>query len=127
MLDTEAKLIHILDQTTSPDEEDLKATTLKPRSPVSLFENDVTALSSPRPPFDAEYLLHLCLAEDDRETVIGDLLESYVRVFGRFNKRRADIWFYKQVFSFIFPLFRRALLKIGALIWLGLILRRLFS
>ena len=57
----------------------------------------------------------------------GDLVEEYSRILERFNKRRADIWFYKQVVGSVFPLLRRALLRIGALVWLGRILRRFVS
>jgi hypothetical protein len=80
-----------------------------------------------RPPFNAEYLLYLFLHRDEREGVIGDLAESYGVVVERFNKRRADIWFYKQVAGSLFPIFRRYLLKIGTVVWLGRMLRRLIS
>lgn len=81
----------------------------------------------PRPPFNAEYLLYLFLDKPDRDVVIGDLVESYGRIIQRFGKRRADLWFYKQVAACLTPLIRRALLKLGAVIWLGRILRRLIS
>jgi hypothetical protein len=80
-----------------------------------------------KPPFNAEYLLYLFLRKEERDVVIGDLIEDYFRVLERFNKRYADIWFYKQVIGSLFPLLRRAVLKIGALVWLGRILRRLIS
>jgi hypothetical protein len=81
----------------------------------------------PSPPFNAEYLLYLLLRKEEREILIGDLTEEYGEVNNRFNKHRADTWFYKQVFGSVWPLLRRALLKIGALVWLGRILRRLVS
>ena len=80
-----------------------------------------------RPPFNAEYILYLLLGREDRDIVIGDLTETYGKIFQRFNKRRADIWFYKQVIGSLWPLFRRTMLRIGALVWLGRILRRLIS
>jgi hypothetical protein len=80
-----------------------------------------------RPPFNAEYLLYFLLSKKDREILIGDFIEEYGDVLSRFNKRRADIWFYKQVGGSLFPLLRRALLRVGALVWLGRILRRLIS
>jgi hypothetical protein len=83
--------------------------------------------SSPRPPFNAEYLLYLLLRKEERDVVIGDLIECYGKIRGRFSKRRADIWFYKQVAGSLLPLLRRALLRIGALVWLGQVLRRLIS
>jgi hypothetical protein len=81
----------------------------------------------PRPPINAEYVLYLVLRKEEREVVIGDLVECYHNMVWRFDKRRADVWFYKQVFGSLMPLLRRALLKIGALVWLGRILRRLIS
>jgi hypothetical protein len=80
-----------------------------------------------RPPMNAEYVLYLLLRKEEREIVIGDLLECYSVMVHRFDKRRADIWFYKQVIGSIFPLLRRQVLRIGALVWLGRILRRLIS
>jgi hypothetical protein len=91
-----------------------------------LLESHRTAPMT-RPPFNAEYLLYFLIRSEDRDAVIGDLIEGYGKVLERFNKRRADIWFYKQVGGSLFPLFRRALLRIGALVWLGRILRRLIS
>jgi hypothetical protein len=81
----------------------------------------------PRPPFNAEYLLHIFLKKNERDGVIGDLVESYGRLVCRFGKRYADIWFYKQVFGSLSPLLRQQILRIGALLWLGRILRRLIS
>lgn len=80
-----------------------------------------------RPPMNAEYLLYLLLRKEEREAVIGDLIECYNRMLRRFDKHRADLWFYKQVVGSVFPLLRRSLLRIGALVWLGRILRRLIS
>ena len=82
---------------------------------------------SVRPPFNAEYLLYLLLPSEEREVLIGDLIEEYSEVLVRFDKRRADIWFYKQVVGSLLPLLRRQILRIGALVWLGRILRRLIS
>lgn len=86
-----------------------------------------SALSPARPPFNAEYLLYLFLGKEEREAVIGDLVECHRQMVRRFDKRRADIWFYKQVAGSLLPLLRRAVLRVGALVWLGRILRRLIS
>jgi hypothetical protein len=80
-----------------------------------------------RPPLKAEYLLFLFLGKEERDIVIGDLVECYSRVVRKFGKRRGDWWFYKQVAGSLWPLFRRAVLKIGALVWIGRVLRRLIS
>lgn len=80
-----------------------------------------------RPPFNAEYVLYLLLRKEERDSIIGDLIEEYSQILERFNKRRADVWFYKQVGGSLFPLLRRALFRVSALVWLGRILRRLVS
>ncbi len=80
-----------------------------------------------RPPFNAEFLLYLLLPREEMEVVSGDLIEGHGTVLKRFDKRRADIWFCKQVVGLLLPLVRRALLKIGTLVWLGRVLRRLVS
>jgi DNA-binding transcriptional MerR regulator len=78
-----------------------------------------------RLPLNAEYVLYLLLRREERDVVIGDLIEDYGTVMQRFTKRRADIWLYKQILGSLLPLLRRAVLKIGALVWLSRILRRL--
>jgi len=89
--------------------------------------SDTGKSTPPRPPLNAEYVLYLFLKREERDVMIGDLVESYRKILERFNKRRADIWFYKQVAGSMFPLLRRTLLRIGALVWLGRMLRRLIS
>ncbi|HEY0348402.1 MAG TPA: hypothetical protein VGC60_09645 [Pyrinomonadaceae bacterium] len=85
------------------------------------------SLSAPRPPANAEYLLYLLLPKEDQEVAIGDLVELYGSILKRFGKRRADFWFYKQVAGSLLPLLRRALLRIGSLVWLSRAVRRLIS
>lgn len=80
-----------------------------------------------RPPLNAEYTLHLLLSKDERDAVIGDLIEDYGRILGRFGRVRADFWFYKQGLSLLWPLVRRAGLRIGTYLWLGNLVRRLLS
>ena len=80
-----------------------------------------------RPPINAEYVLYLFLEKVERDDVIGDLIEGYSHVSSRFGSRRADLWFYKQVAGSLWPLFRRAVFKLGVFVWLGRILRRLIS
>ena len=100
--------------------------TLEPELSSEVFERkDVSATAGP--PFNAEYFLYFFLQRDERDVVIGDLVECYGQVFARFGKRRADNWFYKQVIGSLWPLFKRAVLKIGALVTLGRILRRFIS
>lgn len=79
----------------------------------------------PVPPLNAKFLLHLLLEKKDKEAVIGDLVEDYGKLQQEFGHRRANIWFYKQVASFIYPLLRRFVAKVGGLIVIGEWLRKL--
>lgn len=87
--------------------------------------NETTTVS--RLPLNAEYILYFLLPKEEREVVIGDLIEDYGNVRERFGKRRANAWIYKQVLGSVWPLLRRAIIKISALVSLGQILRRLIS
>jgi len=98
-----------------------------PENSHNKSQERLTNRATQRPPFNAEYLLYFLLSKKDRKVLIGDLIEEYGEVLERFNKRRADFWFYKQVIGSVLPLLRRLVLKIGALVWLGRILRRLIS
>lgn len=135
----------ILFRSLGGNERNLKATNLESADPAAKASRDIFGLiaaisiialltrssdateSDPRPPFNAEYLLYLLVGTADRDILIGDLIEGYSQIRKRFNKRRADLWFYKQVIGSLFPLLRRLLFKIGALVWLGRILQRLIS
>lgn len=94
-------------------------------------ENDMFRLDKEteivRPPINAEYLLYLLLPKADQDCEIGDLIERYGRLARKFNKRRANVWYYWQVAGFGFSCLRRVVFKIGGVIWLGRILRRLIS
>jgi len=72
-----------------------------------------------RAPFHAEYLLHLLLAKQEREALIGDLLEEYKQILHHFGKRYADVWFYKQVAFSIWPFVRRIVTRAAAFLWLS--------
>ncbi|HMH43746.1 MAG TPA: MerR family transcriptional regulator, partial [Pyrinomonadaceae bacterium] len=61
----------------------------------------------PRLPL-TEYLLYLLLPRNERDVVIGDLLEVYGLLLERFSKRHADVWLYKQIVGSIWPFVRRA-------------------
>jgi hypothetical protein len=76
-------------------------------------------LDNSRPPFDAEYVLHLILGKEVRAAVIGDLVEEYRLMLHRFGRRRADFWFYKQVFFSIWPFVRRVAGRVVTLLWLS--------
>lgn len=58
-------------------------------------------MTTDTPPAWAEALLRLMLAPHDRETVSGDLLEQYREdVFPARGRRRADLWYVRQVVGF---------------------------
>jgi hypothetical protein len=76
-------------------------------------------LAYSRPPFKAEYLLHLILPKEERAPVIGDLIEEYRYIQRRFGRRHANIWFYKQVITSVWPFVRFTLARIAAFVWLS--------
>lgn len=54
------------------------------------------------PPRWAEFILERLLASEDRQTVTGDLVEEYAGVIlPRMGRLRADLWFLRQVISFV--------------------------
>jgi hypothetical protein len=69
--------------------------------------------ASPQPPTNAEFILHLLLKKDERDAVIGDLLERYPKKVERFGERRAKLWFWGEVIRSLWPLIKRACLKTG--------------
>lgn len=79
-----------------------------------------------QPPELAAYLLRF-LPKKDREAIIGDLEEEYTIVYRRFGLRKADRWFYWQVLASFWPSFKRAIVQLGALHWLGEVFRRFIS
>jgi transcriptional regulator with XRE-family HTH domain len=70
-----------------------------------------------RPPKFAEYLLYFFLTKSERINLIGDTEEEYSEVLKKFGRRKADVWFYKQVFDSLRPLIRRSIAKAGLVIW----------
>jgi hypothetical protein len=70
------------------------------------------------PPTAAEFVLHLFLPKQDRQVMIGDLIEEYKLMFSRFGKPCADFWFCTQVIRSVWPLLKRAALRLLlALLW----------
>lgn len=76
------------------------------------------------PPINAEYVLHLFLRRDEREALIGDLIERYVEKCDRFGKRRADFWFYMEVGRSLWPLLKRVVGRVSGLMALCEWIRR---
>lgn len=96
----------------------LRCSLLKTISPITWI---------PQPPMNAEFILHLLLRKDEREAVIGDLVERYVQKLERFGERRARLWFYCEVLRSVWPLLRRTVAKAGGLIAAGEWIRRHIS
>lgn len=71
------------------------------------------------PPF-GEYLLYLFLTRQERITLIGDLTEEFVGVYLKFGETKSRIWYYKQVFTSLWPLIKRFIFRWG---FLGIVWR----
>ena len=104
----------------------------KEENSMFILNSPLQVLSPPeadksRPPQFGEYILYLFLLKKDRDNVLGDLQEEYSEVLLKFGRTKAKIWYYKQVYTSIWPLLRRALLKWTALIGIGEWIRRLIS
>lgn len=88
-------------------------------------EREVPAV--PRPPVNAEFVLHLLLKRSEQDAVIGDILERYIKKHERLGERRANLWFYAEVFRSVWPLLRRAASKVGGVALLGEWFRRMIQ
>lgn len=87
-------------------------------------EPTVESVGLPNPPRKAEYILYLFLRKDEREAVIGDLLENYSSNLKRFGARPAKLLLYTEVLRSLWPLFRRLATKVTGLLALGEWIRR---
>jgi len=62
----------------------------------------VKGVTREAPPRWLESVLRWCLTERDRETISGDLLEEYrEEMLPRLGQLRADIWYMRQLVSFL--------------------------
>jgi hypothetical protein len=68
-------------------------------------------------PWAAEFLLDIFLSAKDREAVLGDLHEQYAKRVGKYGRRGAQIWLYKQVAASMGPLAWK-MLAVGLSEWL---------
>jgi hypothetical protein len=113
-------------EASKPDSEDTKRAVLTVIGLIIVF----VALGKVAPinkgegaPKFGEYLLYLFISERDREYLIGDLTEEYLEIRSRLGRRVANIWYYKQVSSSIWPLSKRAVQR-RLVTWFGDLVRR---
>lgn len=78
------------------------------------------------PPKNAELLLLLIVRSDERDAVIGDLIERYRRSHERLGRRRADLYAYGEVCRSLFPFIRR-LVGTGLIVLLGQWIKKLIG
>jgi hypothetical protein len=71
------------------------------------------------PPVNAEFILHLLLRKDEQDAIIGDLIERYGKKRTRLGVRRANWWFYAEIFWTALPLLKRAIVKASGLVAAG--------
>jgi len=78
-------------------------------------------------PASAEYVLHFMLRQADRAAVLGDLEEQFRDLQQRYGDRKARVWYYAQVSSFVWPLVTRVggkLVRWGGMAWAVDVVRR---
>ena len=71
---------------------------------IAGYQQGVQA-SECEPPQKAVYLLYFFLPKKNRVALLGDLGEEYKEVNARFGAKPANVWFWKQVLTSLWPLF----------------------
>jgi hypothetical protein len=79
------------------------------------------------PPKNAELLLLLIVRSDERDAVVGDLIERYRRSHERLGRKRADLYAYGEVCRSLVPFIRRLLFGTGLILLLGQWIKKLIS
>jgi hypothetical protein len=57
-----------------------------------------------KPPLNAEFLLYLLMTPQNCDALVGDLEERYRTIRKRFGARRANFWYWVQVFTSVGPI-----------------------
>jgi hypothetical protein len=74
-----------------------------------LFLGEARTNPTPRPPINAEFLLHLLMSPEECDGLVGDLEERFNNLVPRIGQRLASIWYTKQVVTslcrYAWPLF----------------------
>lgn len=71
-----------------------------------------------QPPMWGERLLYLFLPKDQREYMPGDLAEEFrTLILPKYGTRYVRVWYWKQVFSSLWPILSRRIIKCAGLVW----------
>jgi hypothetical protein len=70
--------------------------------------------SKPRPPLNAEFILHIVLPDDRIEDAVGDLDERFGKKVERLGIARANFWYYKQVACSLWPYAKAAARRLSS-------------
>jgi len=57
----------------------------------------------PKPPLNAEFLFYFFLDKNNCDALVGDFEERYRVIFEKFDKGRADSWYWKQALDTVGP------------------------
>lgn len=99
-------------ETSQPDSEDTERAALTVLGLIIAFavSGKVIRISkgAGTPKF-GESLLYLFLSKRDQEYLIGDLAEEYLEIQSKLGRKAANIWYYRQVSSSIWPLSKKAI------------------
>ena len=82
------------------------------------------------PPTLATYMLYLCLSKQNADAMQGDLDEGYRDMEVRFGRRRAQVWYWKEVAVSVWPLLNNLVDKLvrwGIGGWIADLFRRKLS
>jgi transcriptional regulator with XRE-family HTH domain len=86
---------------------------------VKRFEREPVT-HAPKPPLDAEWVLHMIVPPKKCDDQVNSLEQLYVKKYKRIEKKRADIWYCKQVLGLVWrQLFeRRTKITVKMICWL---------
>ena len=79
-----------------------------------LFLGEARTNPTPRPPINAEFLLHLLMSPEECDGLVGDLEERFNNLVPRIGQRLASIWYTKQVVTSLLPLCMAAFRRLGS-------------
>lgn len=83
--------------------------------------------SGNRPPLNAEFLLYLFMGRQSCDALVGDLEERYKVIRKKFGQRRANVWYWTQVFISLRPIILAWVKKMSGVVALIEAYRRMRS